>query len=444
MHLNPDNADGNKEYHPVTASDRIDVAIAGGSATGLALALALARCLGPDLSIAVIDRGGADHASAVADTTVSDPRAVSLSAASRHMLEALGVWPMIAADAEPVRRIEITDSGLDAGVRPVLLAWDNDVATAMSAQTGHEPAAHIVPLPALTAALARAVAAERSIRVVRPVEVTGLATDGFAARLALRHPDGTEAALAARLAVAADGQRSVLRQAAGIKVVGWPYDQIGIAVTIAHEREHGGVAVQHFLPAGPFAILPLTGRRSCITWTEAAREGRRIMALDDADFLAEVDRRFGGKLGALSLAGGRRAWPLHMHLARAWVADRLVLVGDAAHSVHPIAGQGLNQAFRDVAALVQVVAETARAGLDIGDGTALGHYQQWRRFDAMTAAASFDAINRLFSVDGRLLRSAREVGLQVVDRLPGLKRALVAEGAGLAGDVPRLLKGELV
>ena len=425
---------------------RVDIAIAGGSATGLALALALARSLGPDLTVAVIDRGAGDVAGG------ADPRAVSISAASRHMLEALGIWAGIAAEAEPVRRIEITDSSLDAGLRPVLLGWDNEVREPAasgpaperaskdpSASPASSPAAHIVPLPTLTAALQRAVMSEASIRMIAPASVTGLTADSFFARLALA--GGGE--IAARLAIAADGQRSVLRTAAGIKVVGWPYDQVGIATTVGHEREHGGVAVQHFLPAGPFAILPLTGRRSCITWTEEAREGARVMALDDAAFLDQVDRRFGGKLGALTLAGGRRSWPLHMHLARSYVADRLALVGDAAHSVHPIAGQGLNLAFRDVAALVEVVADAARAGLDIGDAITLARYQRWRRFDAMAAAASFDAINRLFAVDNRLLRSAREAGLQVVDRLPGLKRALVGEAAGLAGELPRLLKGEL-
>jgi 2-octaprenyl-6-methoxyphenol hydroxylase len=285
------------------------------------------------------------------------------------------------------------------------------------------------------------VQAEPRIELLSGVEVTGLTSGDFDSRVLSA---GTPGTIAARLIVAADGQRSAVRQAAGIMVVGWPYDQTAIATTVEHPaRDHGGVAVQHFLPAGPFAMLPLPGRRTSITWTEAATEARRIMALDDDSFLGEVDRRFGGKLGPLQLAGGRRAWPLSMQLARSYVGPRLALIGDAAHGVHPIAGQGLNLALRDVAALTEVVADAMRAGLDPGDGIALDRYQRWRRFDSLAATAAFDAINRLFSREARLLRSAREVGLQVVDRLPALKRGLVGEAAGLTGQLPKLLRGEL-
>ena len=415
---------------------RVDIAIAGGSATGLALALGVARCLGPELSVAVIDRG----ATAETSTGQDDPRAVALTAASRRMLQSLGVWSALSAHAEPVRRIEITDSSLDAGLRPVLLSWDNELEAHPDDPLATEVAAHIVPLTRVTAALAQAVANEPSVRMVRPAEVVSFRVETFAAHLGL----AAGADLTARLAIAADGPRSLLRQAAGIKSVGWPYDQVGIAATVVPEREHNGVAVQHFLPAGPFAILPLTGNRCCVTWTETASQGRRIMALDDAAFLDELDLRFGGRLGALTLDGGRRAWPLGLQLARSYVAPRLALVGDAAHAVHPIAGQGLNLAFRDVAALVDVIADAARVGLDIADGTTLSRYERWRRFDSMAAAAAFDALNRLFSRDARLLRSARELGLQIVDRLPGVKRALIGEAAGLTGELPRLLRGERV
>ena len=406
-----------------------DVVIAGGSSTGLALALAIARSLGGELSVTVIDR------SARIEAREDDPRAVSLTAASRRLLEAIGVWAAIEPIAEPVRRIEITDSPLEAGLRPVLLSWDNEV----ERRGAREPAAHIVSLANVAAALAEAVAAEPSIRVLRPAEAVRFAADQLRATIALSGDTG----LSARLVVAADGPRSFLRQAAGIKSIGWPYEQVGIAATVVPEREHGGVAVQHFLPSGPFAILPMRDNRCSVTWSEAAAEGRRIVALDDDGFLAELDQRFGGKLGALRLEGHRRCWPLGLQIARAYVGQRLALVGDAAHAVHPIAGQGLNLALRDVAALVEVIADAARVGLDIGDGTALARYQRWRRFDAMTSAAAFDALNRLFSRDERLWRSAREFGLQVVDRLPPLKRAFIGEAAGLTGEVPRLLTGEL-
>lgn len=408
-----------------------EVAICGGGFAGLTQALALVRCLGPGLDVVVLDRESATCGAMQPE----DARAVAISASSRKLLGAIGIWQELERVAEPVRRIEITDSGLDAGLRPVLLAWDNDI----EELDGQSTAAHIVPLPALMAALERAVVDEPEIETIRPAAVAGMTAEPFAARITLA--DG--ASIAARLAVAADGRASALREAAGIKTVGWPYAQIGIAVTIEHECDHNGVAVQHFLPAGPFAILPLPGRRSCVTWTESEAEGRRIMALDDEGFLAELDLRCGGRLGQLKLAGPRRAWPLSLHLARAYVAPRLALIGDAAHGVHPIAGQGLNLAFRDVAALTEVIADAARTGLDIGDGAALERYERWRRFDSMLAAGAFDALNRLFSRDSRLLRSAREVGLQLVDRVPALKRTLVSEAAGLTGELPRLLRGEL-
>lgn len=411
-----------------------DVLISGGGFAGLTLAVALARSLGPGFSITVVDRGGPPPSDAAA-TSDDDPRAVSLSAGSRRMLEVIGIWDAVAAEAQPVNRIEITDTALEQGIRPVLLAWDN----AIEEWGENAPAAHILPLPALQRALEAAVREHADISVVRPAEITGLQVDRFRAEVACA--DGRT--ISARLAVAADGQRSRLREAAGIKSVTWPYDQVGIATTVGLSRDHGGVAVQHFLPAGPFAILPLTGRRACVTWSEGASEGRRIMALDDDAFLAELDLRFGGKLGRLSLAGPRRAWPLNLHLARAYIADRLALIGDAAHSVHPIAGQGLNLAFRDVAALTEVIADTARTGLDIGAATALERYERWRRFDSVQSAAAYDAINRLFSRDGQLLRAARETGLQLVDRLPALKRLLIGEAAGTTGDLPRLLRGEL-
>jgi len=235
-----------------------------------------------------------------------------------------------------------------------------------------------------------------------------------------------------------------MREAAGIKIIGWNYAQTGIVTTVRHDRPHQGRAVQHFLPAGPFAILPLTGNRACITWTEDAREAARILALDDAGFVAEVEKRFGGKLGAIALDGPRQSWPLELHLARRYVGPRFALVGDAAHGVHPLAGQGLNLAFRDVAALTEVVVEAVRLGFDAGDAQALTRYERWRRFDSAISAATFDGINRLFANDATLLRSAREVGLGVVDRIPALKRFFVSEAAGLTGNVPRLLKGEAV
>jgi 2-octaprenyl-6-methoxyphenol hydroxylase len=407
-------------------ANRFDVAISGASFAGLALACALADALGPEFEIAIIDR-------VAATSPRPDARAFALSAASRHLLEAIGVWPAISDEAQPVDGIDITDSSLEAGVRPVLLAYDN-------VTEGGAPATHIVPAGPLWEALRTKAQSHPSITLLAPTEVTAFIADDAGARIDLA--GGRK--IAAALVVAADGRRSALRDAAGIKVIGWSYPQTGIVTTVRHERPHGARAVQHFLPAGPFAILPLTGNRSCITWTEDAREAKRILALDDAGFLAEVEKRFGGKLGAVTLAGPRQSWPLELHLARRYVGLRFALVGDAAHGVHPLAGQGLNLGFRDVAALTEVIAEGVRLGFDAGNAEALRRYERWRRFDSAISAATFDAINRLFASDATLLRSVREAGLGIVDRVPALKRFFVAEAAGLTGELPRLLKGDRV
>ena len=407
---------------------RFDVVISGASFGGLALACGLSRALGLDFKIALIDRVAQSAAAPKADS-----RASALSAASKRMLEVLDIWPLVADVAQPVTGIEITDSTLETGVRPVLLTYDNVTADG-------EPATYIVPNSALQAALRRGVESSSSLELITPAEAIDFASNESGIEVTLA--DG--GAIAASLLVAAEGRRSRLREAAGIKVVGWSYPQIVIVVTVRHDRPHGGRAVQHFLPSGPFAILPLTGNRSCITWTEDAVEAKRILALDDADFLAEVDKRFGGKLGALSLDGPRQSWPLEMHLARRYVGPRFALIGDAAHGVHPIAGQGLNLAFRDVAALVEVLSDAIRLGFDAGDAQALVRYERWRRFDSTISAATFDGLNRLFSNDRALIRSGRDFGLGLVDRMPMLKRFFVGEAAGLTGELPRLLKGEPV
>ena len=412
---------------PDRPEDRFDVVVSGASFAGLALAKALALALGRGARIALIDRAARQ------DRGSPEPRAFALSQASRRMLGVLGVWDRLAAEAQAVSEIEITDSSLEAGVRPVLLAYENVVAA-------DEPASFIVPGEALAGALFEAAAADPAVTLIAPGEAAGFASGEFAVDVALA--GGRR--LAAALLVAAEGRRSALRDAAGIKIVSWSYGQTGIVTTVAHDRPHGGRAVQHFLPGGPFAMLPLTGDRSAITWSEDETEARRILALDDTAFLAEIEKRVGGRLGTLELAGPRRSWPLEMHLARSYVAPRFAVIGDAAHVVHPIAGQGLNLALRDAAALAEVVADAARLGLDLGNWEGLKRYERWRRFDSWLSAATFDGLNRLFSNDWALGRAARDFGLGLVDRMPGLKRAFVAEAAGLSGELPRLLRGEPV
>jgi 2-octaprenyl-6-methoxyphenol hydroxylase len=404
--------------------------IVGGGTVGLALACALADALKPALDVAVVDP--AAFAGALPGNAGRDARASAVSAGSKRLLAALGIWRALAPHAEPVAAVDITDSSLEDAFRPVLVSYDNTV-------EGGEPATFVVENDRLHAAILEAVTQRPGIARI-PGSATACAAGEPGAMVTLA--DGRT--LQAPLLVAADGRNSRLREAAGIAVVAWQYRQVGIVTIVSHEKPHRSRAVQNFFPAGPFAILPLTGNRSCVTWTEEERQGRAIAALDDAGFLAEVEKRFGYRLGRIELAGPRGLWPLQMHLARSLVADRLVLVGDAAHLVHPIAGQGLNLGLKDVAALTEVVADAARLGLDIGSSVVLARYQRWRRTDAAMSAAAFDGLNRLFSNDSTLLRTARGAGLGLVDRMPALKRFFVTEAAGLTGEVPKLLRGERV
>jgi 2-octaprenyl-6-methoxyphenol hydroxylase len=410
-------------------SERIDIAIVGGSYAGLALALALDQAARGALHIAVFDRGDFGRSGA----QVRDNRATAIAAGSQRLLRAIGVWTELEPHAQPVTAIDITDSALGDVIRPTRLSYDNTL------QDG-SPGTVIIENARLLTALQRAVRQTPGIERVAGVTVMALDITSARARLLLEDSRARDASLV----VAADGARSAVRDMAGIKTVGWPYAQTGIVTTVALDTPHNGRAVQHFLPAGPFAILPLTGDRACITWTEDVANAERILALDDAAFLIETERRFGFALGGITLAPGsgpsRQSWPLDMRLARALIVNRVALMGDAAHSVHPIAGQGLNLGFRDVAALAEVLIEGARLGLDLGQATVLERYQSWRRLDSAMSAATFDGLNRLFSNDATVLRSLRGAGLGLVDRMPMLKQLLVTEAAGLTGDLPKLLR----
>ncbi len=408
-------------------NDRVDVVVAGGGVTGQALATALASGMGRVARIALLSRDGQNI------TRAADSRCVALGAASVRMLTQLGVWDACAPLSQPVSGIDISDSSLRAGVRPILLSYDNLLG-------GSEAASHIVPLTALEQSLSAAVAATPQIIQLRHTAGISFEVRGESIEI----PVTSSQTLRAKLLVAADGRRSPLRAFANIKTTGWSYAQTGITVTVAHDRPHGGRAVQHFLPGGPFALLPLPGNRTCVTWSESEGEARRVMALDDAAFLDELELRAGGRLGALQLDGPRQAWPLGAFVARSFIAPRFALAGDAAHNVHPIAGQGLNLGLRDCAALAECAVDAQRLGLDIGQVAVLQRYERWRRFDTLSAAASFDALNRLFSDDGQVRRSLREFGLGLVNRLPGLKQRLVVEAAGLSGDLPRLMRGDAI
>jgi 2-octaprenyl-6-methoxyphenol hydroxylase len=408
------------------STSQSDVIIGGGSYAGMLTALALAQQLGPELRITLVDRALGPPVSPAADC-----RATALSAASVNMLTALGLWSQLAPQAQPVSAIELTDTSLTAAVRPVVMTYANTTARGT-------PASWILPNPALGAALAAAVAACPSIRLDRGAEVITAEAGEASATLIL----GDGRRLSAALIVAADGRASRLREHAGIKMVGHDHSQIGIVTTIRHSEPHEGRAIQHFLPGGPFAVLPLVGgHTSCVTWSEDADKARTILALGDDAFLVEIDTRMAGARGTLSLHDGapRQSWPLESRMARSFVAARLALVGDAAHSVHPIAGQGLNLAIRDVAALVECIADAANAGGDIGTTNVLERYERWRRFDSGMSTVAFDGLNLLFSSDSALVRAARSTGLAVVNSIAPVKRLLVQEAAGLSGKLPKFL-----
>ncbi|HEY4922218.1 MAG TPA: ubiquinone biosynthesis hydroxylase [Xanthobacteraceae bacterium] len=400
---------------------RVDVLIGGAGFAGLALALALRQALGLTFAVAVADPA--------LGRQVADGRATAIAAAARRLFDAIGVWDAVAARAEPMLDMVITDSKLDDAVRPTFLTFAGDV------QPG-EPFAHMVENRDVLAALVDKAKSESVILL--PAAVADFATDASGVTVRLASGD----AFRARLLVAADGARSAIRERAGIQSVGWSYGQSAIVTTVAHERPHHGRAEEHFLPAGPFAILPLQDNRSSIVWTEKAAEADRIMALADAGFHAELEKRFGLHLGDISVAGPRRAFPLGFAVARSFIADRVALVGDAAHIIHPIAGQGLNMGLRDVAALAEAIVDAARLGLDPGGAGVLDRYQRWRRFDTMAMGFATDGLNRLFSNRSDVLRLARDIGLGMVERLPAVKSFFIREAAGLTGEVPKLLRGE--
>ena len=405
-----------------TAEQRAEVVVAGAGFAGLALAIALRQGLGDPFTVMVADP-------ALAHARSKDPRASAIAAAARRLFEAIGVWDAVAANAQPILEMVVTDSKLDDAVRPTFLTFGGEV------EEG-EPFAHMVENRHLVDAL---VEKAKSLGVnLRATSVAGFESAPNAIDVKLANGEN----VAARLLVGADGAHSLIREEAGIATHGWKYDQAAIVTTVGHEREHGGCAVEHFLPAGPFAILPLTGQRCSIVWTENAAEAERIIALPDDQFHAELEKRFGLKLGDIEVIGPRRAFPLGLFTARSFVGERLALIGDAAHIIHPIAGQGLNMGLRDVAALAEAIADAARLGLDPGGADVLERYQRWRRFDTMTMGVATDGLNRLFSNRSDVLRLARDVGLGLVERMPMLKRVFIREAAGFTGDVPKLLKGE--
>ena len=398
------------------------IVIGGGAFAGLALALALRQGLGRDIPVIVADP-------ALATRPSRDPRATAIVAACRRLFEAIGVWDEVKGDAQPILDMVVTDSKLEDATRPVFLTFAGHV------EPG-EPFAHMVENRRLIDVLVARTEAEA-------LDLRATAVTSYEARAGgIDVTLGDGSVVAASLLIAADGAKSKLRERAGIATHGWDYDQSGIVVTVGHERDHEGRAEEHFLPAGPFAILPLTGKRSSLVWTERRAEADRIVALGEEEFHAELEQRFGLHLGEVKALDKPRAFPLSYFVARSFIADRLALVGDAAHVIHPIAGQGLNMGLKDVAALAEVVVDAARLGMDVGQADVLDRYQRWRRFDTMAMGLATNSLNFLFSNESTLLRTVRDIGLGIVDRAPPLKNLFIRQAAGLTGEVPRLLKGE--
>ncbi|MER8951898.1 ubiquinone biosynthesis hydroxylase [Mesorhizobium sp. M0833] len=413
----------------VDSKNSLDVLVAGAGYVGLAAAVSLKQAR-PSLAVAVVD-------AAPAGVWRKDGRASAIAAAACRMLDQLGVWNEIAPEAQAITEMIVTDSRTSDPVRPVFLTFDGEVAPG-------EPFAHMVANKDLNGALRRR-AEQLGVGIIEGVAVSAFDING--AGITVHLADG--ATLKARLLVAADGVNSKLRDMAGIKTVKWEYGQSGIVCTVAHERPHNGRAEEHFLPAGPFATLPLKPgkdgtNRSSIVWVERSHDADKLVSGDTLVLEYELEQRFGLKLGEIHIADKPRAWPLGLIIARAFVAPRIALAGDAAHGIHPIAGQGLNLGFKDVAALAEVVVEADRLGQDIGALDVLERYQQWRRFDTVQMGITTDVLNRLFSNDFGPLRTLRDIGLGLVERMPRLKGFFIRQASGLSGDTPKLLKGEAI
>lgn len=404
--------------------ESVDILIAGGGYVGLSCAVAI-KDAAPHLSVMIVDPAP-EHA------VENDERASAIAADASRMLDALGLWQGLVKNAQPINEMIVTDSKVSDVTRPVFLTFANDTQE-------DEPFAHMVENRELVKALRKKGDADGVMRLTEN-GVASFETEVSRTIVTLNSGD----VISTKLLVACDGVRSRLRDMAGIQTVHWPYDQKGIVCTVEHERPHEGRAEEHFLPAGPFAILPLKGNRSSLVWTESSRDADRLLEQDELIFETELEQRFGYKLGEIKLVSKVQAFPLGLRLAREFMRSRFVLAGDAAHGIHPIAGQGLNLGFKDAAALAQTIVEADRLGQDFGTVDVLERYQMWRRFDTVQMGIVTDVLNRLFSNDNGFLRAARSFGLGVVDRMPAMKKYFINQASGENTAAPKLLRGEAI
>jgi 2-octaprenyl-6-methoxyphenol hydroxylase len=398
--------------------ERADVIILGGGLVGLTLAIALDR---HGLYSIVIDPADPEKVAAPA----YDGRATAVASASWRMLETIGVGEKLEGEGCPIRTIRVSD-----GLEPGGLVFDPPA--------DEEPLGMMFENRRLRAALRECALAADKLILLMPARAAEIVRDQAGVRVALE--DGR--AVTAPLLVGAEGRTSPTREAAGIAMARWSYDHSAIVATVSHERPHRNVAYEIFYPSGPFAILPmLPGTRSAIVWSVPAGDSAAVIDLPDRAMAAEVEKRMGGFLGAVKMAGPRWTYKLGFHHAATITAERLALVGDAAHGIHPIAGQGLNLGFRDAAALAQVLVEGARLGMDLGDSQLLGRYERWRSLDTFMVAAATDGLTRLYGVPGRTASAVRRFGMGLVGRIGPLKDRLMAEARGESGDLPLLLRG---
>jgi len=399
-----------------------DIAIVGAGLNGAMMSLALAEA---GFTVTLID----PQTLKSKQNPPFDGRSYSLAIASVRLMQALGLWEELAPNAQPILEIKVADGRAYSNPSPYFLHFDHH-------EIEEGPMGHMVEDRHLRPLLQKRLQSVSQINYRAGLSVSEMTITDTHAELRLN----TEETITTRLVIGADGRQSQTAERAGIKRTGWRYGQTALVCALSHNIPHQGVACQYFMPPGPLAILPLTGNRSSIVWTESDANAATIMAMDNNDYMAVLQPRIGDYLGKVELVGARYSYPLNLTIAQNYVMPRLALVGDAAHGVHPIAGQGLNLGLRDIAALSEVLSDARLRGEDFSSLAVLLRYQEWRRFDTTALAVATDAVNKLFSNDNSFLRTLRDLGMGAINSLPALRRSFIREAAGLTGDLPRLMQ----